>query len=107
MTRSVIRFNIKPGMRDEFVQAFCRISVLEISSFQTGYLGGRLLTSVQDPDGAIVIADWESPVAYQGWLDSPEREKIGDQLERFLTADSDAQSFVPVHEVAPRTEGTV
>lgn len=103
MTRSVITFNLKPGKRDEFAATFRRISVLEVSSFQAGYLGGRLLASVQDPDVAMVIADWESPAAYQGWLDNPDREGLGEQLDPFLAEDPEGQSFVVLHEVAPAT----
>lgn len=103
MTRSVITFNLKPGKRDEFVETFRRISVLEISSFQAGYQGARLLASVGDPDVAMVIADWESPAAYHGWLDNPDRERIGEQLDPFLAEDPEGQAFEVLYEVAPET----
>jgi heme-degrading monooxygenase HmoA len=105
MTRSVIFFHLEPGARPAFLETFQRISVLETSSFQAGYQGGQLLAAVGDPDLAIVIADWESPASYQGWLENPEREGIGEQLRPFLTAEPVGQVFEVVHAVAPDTGG--
>ena len=104
MTRSVIYFNFdKPGARDEFVETFRRIGVIETSSYQAGFLGGQLLTAVEDDNLAMVIADWESPASYQGWLDNPAREEVGEQLRPFLTIEPAGQVFEVLHEVAPNT----
>jgi quinol monooxygenase YgiN len=99
MTQSVLRFALLPGKRDEFVETFRRIRVLETSSHQAGWRGGQLLVDTEDPDAAMVIARWESPAAYQGWLDNPVREEIGDQLEPFLAEDPQGRVADVVHEV--------
>jgi quinol monooxygenase YgiN len=103
VTRSVIQFTIKPGQRDGFLDFFVRSGVLETSSFQHGYLRAQLLSSTSDPNAAVVIADWESPEAYQGWLDNPERERVGNPLDAFLEPSPEGQSFTLIHEVAPQT----
>jgi quinol monooxygenase YgiN len=99
MTQSVLRFALLPGRRDDFVATFRRIRVLETSSHQAGWRGGQLLVDVEDADAAMVIARWDSPAAYQGWLDNPVREEIGDQLEPFLAADPQGCVVDLVHEV--------
>lgn len=99
MTQSVLRFALLPGKRDEFVGTFRRIQVLETSSHQAGWRGGQLLVDVADPDAALVIARWDSPAAYQGWLDNPAREEIGDQLEPFLADDPQGGLVDVVYEV--------
>jgi quinol monooxygenase YgiN len=99
MTQSVLRFTLEPGRRDEFVETFTRIKVLETSSGQAGWRGGQLLIDIDDPDTAMVIAQWDSPAAYQGWLDNPVREEIGEQLEPFLAADPQGRVLELVHEV--------
>jgi quinol monooxygenase YgiN len=99
MTQSVLRFALLPGKRDEFLQTFRRLQVLETSSRQAGWRGGQLLVDVEDPDAAMVIARWDSPAAYQGWLDNPVREEIGDQLEPFLAEDPQGCVVDVVHEV--------
>jgi heme-degrading monooxygenase HmoA len=100
MTQSVLRFALLPGRRDEFVATFSRIEVLETSSAQAGFRRGQLLVDVEDPDAALVIAQWDSPSAYRGWLENPVREEIGERLRPFL-ADDDPQGrvFELVHEV--------
>lgn len=99
MTQSVLRFALLPGRRDDFVETFGRLGVLETSSGQAGFRGGQLLVDVEDPDAALVIARWDSPAAYRGWLENPVREEIGDQLEPFLADDPQGRVFEVVHEV--------
>lgn len=103
MTRSVIYFHLEPGARARFIETFKRISVLETSSFQGGYLGGQLLAAVEDDNVAIVIADWESPESYQGWLDNPARENVGEQLRPYLSTEPVGQVFEVLHDVGPET----
>ena len=104
MTRSVIYFRFaEPGDRTRFVETFRRIGVLETSSHQAGYLGGQLLSAVGDERLAMVIADWASPESYRGWLDNPDRERVGSELRRFLTEEPVGQVFDLLHEVAPQT----
>ncbi len=103
VTKSVIQFNIRPGQRDRFLDYFVRTGVLETSSFQAGYLGAQLMSSTSDPNRAVVIAEWESPEAYQGWLENPDRELVGDPLDQFLEPSPEGQSFTLVHDVSPQT----
>jgi quinol monooxygenase YgiN len=105
MIRSVIRFTALPGKRPEFLETFVRIGVLEISSFQPGFLGAQLHAKLDDPDVAMVTADWDSPAAYQGWLGNPVRATLSAELAPLLTADPQAGELFEVqHHVGPQTE---
>jgi quinol monooxygenase YgiN len=106
MTQSVLTFKLLPGKRQEFIDTFLRIEVLAKSSFQDGFLGGQLHVDVRDPDRAVVTAQWDSPAAYQGWLDNPIRETIGDELEPFLAEDPSGGLVETVIEVDPQTPFT-
>ena len=99
MTQSVLRFALLPGRRDDFIETFTRIEVLNASRHQAGFRGGRLLVDVDDPDTAMVIAEWDSPASYQGWLDNPVREDIGEQLSPFWDGDPEGRVFELVQEV--------
>jgi quinol monooxygenase YgiN len=104
MIRSVIRFTTLPGKRQEFLDTFQRIGVLEISSFQDGFLGAQLHSQLEDENAAMVTADWDSPAAYQGWLDNPERDELGAQLSPYLTEDPQVGELFEVHHrVGPKT----
>jgi len=103
MTQSVLTFTLLPGRRQHFIDTFARLEVLETSSFQAGYRGGQLHVDLDDPDTAVVTAQWDSRAAYQGWLENPVRETIGDQLEEFLAQEPSGHVYELVLEVAPQT----
>lgn len=105
MTRSVLFFPLLPGRRDAFVETFTRLRVLERSSRMPGFLRGQLHVRTDGADEALVTADWESPAAYQGWLDNPEREGIGEQLAPFLAGEPEPRVFEVIEDVVP-TEGS-
>jgi quinol monooxygenase YgiN len=77
--------------------------VLQTSSFQAGYRGGQLHVDLDDPDTAMVIAQWDSRAAYQGWLENPVRDTIGDQLQPFLADEPRGRVLELVLDVAPET----
>ncbi len=106
MTQSILTFKILPGKRQEFIDTFLRIQVLEQSSFQAGYQGGQLYFDATDPDIAVVTAQWDSPAAYQGWLDNPVRELIGEQIGPFFAQDTSGRVVELVTDVAPLTQVT-
>jgi quinol monooxygenase YgiN len=104
MIRSVIRFKVVPGKREEFLETFVGIGVLEISSFQDGFLGAQLHGQLEDPNAAMVTADWDSPAAYQGWLDNPVRDELSAALAPLLTADPQVGELFEVHHrIGPKT----
>jgi heme-degrading monooxygenase HmoA len=81
---SVLRLPAHPGA--DLATAFARLEIFEHSRRSGGFLGGRLLRSV-DGDDFLVIAEWVDAAAYQGWLDNPIRPELGEQLMPMLTTD--------------------
>ena len=101
MTRSVLVFAILPGRRDEFVKGMQRLEVLQRASYQTGFRGGQLHVRTDGSDEAIVVADWDSPEAYQGWLDNPIRADMQAELGPLLAADPEPRVYELVEKVPP------
>jgi heme-degrading monooxygenase HmoA len=101
LTRSVLFFAIKPGRRDEFVAGFRRLEVLRRASRQPGFRRAQLHVPVDGADEALVTADWESPDAYQGWLDNPARGEIQAELGPLLTSDPEPRVFEVLADVSP------
>ena len=99
MTRSVLFFSILPGRRDEFVAGFKRLDVLRRASSQPGFRRGQLHVPLDDGDEALVTADWDSPEAYQGWLDNPVRDEIQAELGPLLAADPVGRMFDVIEDV--------
>ena len=101
MTRSVLFFSILPGRRDEFVAAFMRIGVLRRASKQAGFRRSQLQVSADGRDEVLVTADWDSPEAYEGWLDNPVRAEIQAELGPLLEADPVPRVFEVLEDVGP------
>jgi heme-degrading monooxygenase HmoA len=81
---SVLRLPARAGA--DLAAAFAELEIFEHSRRSGGFLGGRLLRSLE-VDGYLVVAEWEDAEAYQGWLDNPVRAELGAQLEPLLTED--------------------
>jgi heme-degrading monooxygenase HmoA len=106
VTRSVLVFTLLPGRVEAFVETFMRLRVLERSSRMPGFRRGQLHVRADGGDEVLVTADWDSPAAYQGWLDNPEREGIGEQLAPFLAGDPEGRIFEVIEDVVSTTEGS-
>lgn len=99
MTRSVLRFFIRPGGRAELVQAFGRLRILEAASGHDGFINAELQISHDDPDEVLVTATWSSADAYQQWLDNPIRAKFQAELEPLLVEPPEPRIYEIVREV--------
>jgi heme-degrading monooxygenase HmoA len=101
VTRSVLFFSVLPGRRGEFVAGFQKLQVLQRASSQQGFRHGQLLVPADASDEVLVTADWDSPEAYQGWLDNPVRGEIQAELGPLLAADPVPRVFEVVEEAGP------
>jgi heme-degrading monooxygenase HmoA len=81
---SLLRMTARQGA--DLPAAFEALEIFEHSRQSGGFRGGRLLREVGG-ERFIVVAEWDDPSAYQGWLDNPIRDELGAQLEPLLTDD--------------------
>jgi heme-degrading monooxygenase HmoA len=82
----VLVLRARPGRRDDVVALFARLRVLEVASATPGFLDSQLGLAADDPDELLVTSTWESDESYDGWLESPVRERIRPELEELLAA---------------------
>jgi heme-degrading monooxygenase HmoA len=84
MVVSVLSLAVRPGAEDDLVRAFAEQDVFGHSRRSGGFLGGRLLRPLEPGDPFVVIAEWDGPGSYQGWLDNPIRGQLSAALEPLL-----------------------
>ena len=84
MIVSVLPIAVRAGAEEEFVRTFAEIRVFEHSHASGGFLGGRVLRPLAEGEPFLVVAEWESREAYQGWLDNPVRAELSAALEPLL-----------------------
>jgi heme-degrading monooxygenase HmoA len=81
---SVLRLPVRHGRVEELARAFVELDVFGHSQRSGGFLGGRFLRPLAEGGPVVVIAEWESPASYQGWLDNPVRSALSEQLAPLL-----------------------
>jgi len=99
VTRSVLLFSLLPGRREDFVAAFRQLDVLRRASRQPGFRRASLHLRADGGDEALVVADWESAEAYQGWLENPVRAEIAAEIGPLLAAEPEPRVYEVVDEV--------
>ena len=84
---SVLTLPVRAGAEDDVVRLYDELEIFELSRRSGGFLGGRLLRPLAEGQPFLVIAEWERPEDYQGWLDNPVRAELGEQLMPLLDAE--------------------
>ena len=84
MVVSVLPIAAKPGAEDDLVRVFAEQGVFEHARRSGGFVAGRLLRPLAQGEPFLVMAEWESPESYQGWLDNPVRDQLSAALEPLL-----------------------
>lgn len=79
-----MRLPVRPGAVDELARAFAELDVFGHSERSGGFLGGRVLRPLAEDGTALVIAEWDTPESYQGWLDNPVRDSLRERLAPLL-----------------------
>jgi heme-degrading monooxygenase HmoA len=102
----VLVFELLPGRRDAFAARFRELAVLVHASRQPGFLRGELCLAADGSDRAMVTAEWDSPEAYQGWLDNPIRPVLAAELDPFLAAPPEPQIYETLEDVRTSRGGS-
>ncbi len=84
MVVSVLTLAARSGSEEDLVRAFGELEIFEHARRSGGFLSGRLLRPLSAGEPFLVVAEWESSEAYQGWLDNPVRDELAAALEPLL-----------------------
>jgi heme-degrading monooxygenase HmoA len=84
---SVLRIPVRGDAADEFADGFGRLRVFEHASRQPGFRAARLLRPLAQGEPFLVVAEWDSLEAYDGWLENPVRERLAAELQPLLGGD--------------------
>ena len=84
MVRSVLILRARSGRRNDVVALYARLEILRQASAVPGFVGAELQVAADGSDELLVTATWDSAAAYDTWLQSPMRERIGPALQELL-----------------------
>lgn len=80
--KAIIELQARPGKREEVLKALQ--AVHESRKNSPGFIGASRFEVIDDPDSVIEIAEWESPVARQTWLEQSMNSGVMNRLVETL-----------------------
>lgn len=84
MIRSILYLRAQAGDGRAVEQLYRRGRILEVAVAQEGCLAAELQLPVTGAGPVVVTALWDTPDAYQRWLDNPARTEYSDELNELL-----------------------
>lgn len=93
-TYSLLRIPVAAGRRREFIERFTALDVFKRASDAAGMKRGWLLRPVAEDGELVVVAEWVSTGAYEGWLQSPVRAEVNADLAAYAAGDMTGGTFV-------------
>jgi heme-degrading monooxygenase HmoA len=95
---SILRIPVRPGSEDAFADRFAQLRIFELCGESGTLRAARLLRPTSDATSTfVVVAEWDSIEAYQGWLDNPLRERLSLDLESLLDGEMSGGAFSVAH----------
>jgi len=86
-TVSILRIPVVPGAEEEFARAFAEIGVFDYCVRHPGFRSGRVLQPAASGEPFVVIAEWDRPVAYDGWLEDPVRGQLQAAVSEYVSGE--------------------
>ena len=80
MIISVLSFDLKPGKLDEFSTVFMENQILEKAIQVEGCRQLMITKAVDNSDQLFVVGIWDNHLAYQRWMEHPERGEGAEEL---------------------------
>lgn len=63
-------FTVKPGLRNEYIEAIRKSNLVEAFRKQNGCIFYEVSTAVLEPDDVIISDAWETEAAFKGHVES-------------------------------------
>ena len=69
-----------------------------LATYQPGYISGRTLYNVENPEDCLVISEWDSLEDWYGWLKSSKRTEIQDKIDALTGEQTRYTIYAPMVE---------
>jgi len=87
MIMSLLEFKLKPGKEGALKEVFLKHQILE-TAIQVEGCWKLAMIAPQNPDSTVkIIGFWEDNIAYQRWMDHPDRGMATDDLAALVAGD--------------------
>jgi heme-degrading monooxygenase HmoA len=67
-----------------------------LATYQPGYISGRTLYNVENPEDCLVISEWQSLEDWYKWMKSKERVDIQDKIDTLTGEQTEYSIYAPM-----------
>jgi heme-degrading monooxygenase HmoA len=91
----MIKRKIKQGPQArKLVPLILQLRVL--ATYQPGYISGRTLYNVENPEDCLVVSEWQSLEDWYNWMKSPQRKQIQDKIDALSGGQTQYSIYAPM-----------
>ena len=94
----MIKRRIKQGPQAKTVVPLV-LQLRSLATYQPGYISGRTLFNVENPEDCLVISEWQTLEDWYGWMKNKERDAIQVKIETETGEPTEYSVYAPI--VAP------
>ncbi len=91
MVYEIVVQTVDPARRDEFVATFRQ--AFREANF-AGFRGGKMCTSVEDPERVMMVIEWDSVEAHTQHRGTPAHNRFRETTSGYQTKPSEIQHYV-------------
>ena len=95
----MIKRKIKQGPRARKAVPLI-LQLRTLATYQPGYISGRTLFNVENPEDCLVISEWRTLEDWYKWMKSNERDAIQTKIEAETGEPTEYSVYAPI--VAPK-----
>jgi heme-degrading monooxygenase HmoA len=67
-----------------------------LATYQPGYICGRTLYNVENPEDCVVVSKWQSLEDWYNWMKSSQRKQIQDKIDVLSHEETEYSIYAPM-----------
>ena len=93
----MIKRKIKQGPQARQLVPFI-LQLRALATYQPGYISGRTLYNVENPEDCLVISEWQSLDDWYSWMKSSKRNEIQQKIDELSGEPTEYRIYAPMVE---------
>jgi len=93
----MIKRKIKQGPQARKLVPFI-LQLRALATYQPGYISGRTLYNVENPEDCLVISEWQSLDDWHSWMKSSKRNEIQKKIDELSGEPTEYKIYAPMVE---------
>jgi heme-degrading monooxygenase HmoA len=74
------------------------LQLRELATYQPGYISGKTLYNVENPEDCLVVSEWQSLEHWYGWMKSEKRAEIQSKVDELTGEQTVYSIYAPMVE---------